>query len=179
MSAGHLGGIARYALQLLDNRHHWSPCFYHELKSKVREIWLSKTGSFNFSWGNRRFRISERINNTCSAVEWSLRGTGLAHVSLSEDKDESDRGVSSLCAFPCDVPFVSCHLEEFCRSATFLDLSLSFLTAGRLQPLLPLPPSPAWSLPVFLFDPSMWIGGLIFMCQAPLSLWQLPVRLSH
>lgn len=52
-------------------------------------------------------------------------------------------------------------LEEFCCSATFLDLSLSPLTAGRLpasSPYFPLfTPSPSRSLPVFLLDPSMWI----------------------
>lgn len=65
----------------------------------------------------------------------------MAYVGLSEDKDKTDRRVSGLCAFPCDVPFVSCHLEEFCHSATFLDLSLSFLTAGRLLP----PPPPTFT----------------------------------
>lgn len=58
-------------------------------------------------------------------------------------------------------------LEEFCCSATFLDLSLSPLTAGRppsSAPSFPLfTPSPSRSLPVFLFDPSMRIG-LSFSC---------------
>lgn len=59
-------------------------------------------------------------------------------------------------------------LEEFCCAAAFLDLSLSPLTAGRPpSPSFPFfTTSPSQSLPVFLLDPSMLIGGLIFMCQA-------------
>lgn len=78
-----------------------------------------------------------------------------------------------LCVQRCDFRLLS--LEDPWRSyATFLDLSLSPLTAARppsSSPSFPLfTPSPSWSLPVFLFYPTMWIRGSHFhMSGTPVS----------